>query len=522
MGFWNRRQEMGWAALIMGFSVFLSRFMGLIRDKIISYFFGATRETDLYFAAFVIPDFINYLLAGAYFSITLIPLLAEYFHREEEEGWEFLSTILTWIFLTAGALTLVAMILSPRLAFLAAPGLDGSSLDRLARFLRIVLPAQVCFLLGSCFTAVLYLRKQFLLPAVVPLVYNFMIILGGVILRARGMEGFCWGVLGGALLGNFLLPLLAVRKGGGIRFRPRLVHPGLKKFLFLALPLMLGQSIVVLDEQFTRVFASLAGAGAVSWLNYGRRIMMVPVGVVAQGAGVASYPFLADLVAQKAFSKFYDTLNQALRNVCVLLIPLSLWMVTVSGPIVLLIFQQGSFGSNDTVQTARVLKVLLLVVLFWGGQQIVARGYYAQQDTLTPAVVGTLTTFVSIPIFYMGSLHYGALGVAGAGGASVILYSLVLCGWWCRRFGSKAFQGLGLALGKTLLVSLVCCGPSHWVVRELFIQDSCHPYLSAFGAIFLSGLMYGGLFLILGRIFLRSLLRPFLERAGGPGRRLLR
>jgi len=103
---------------------------------------------------------------------------------------------------------------------------------------------------------------------------------------------------GGSSIGEFPVASFGGEKGGGIRFRPRLVHPGLKKFLFLALPLMLGQSIVVLDEQFTRVFASLAGAGAVSWLNYGRRIMMVPVGVVAQGAGVASYPFLADLVAK--------------------------------------------------------------------------------------------------------------------------------------------------------------------------------------------------------------------------------
>jgi len=80
---------MGWAAVIMGGSILLSRFMGLIRDKIISYLFGATQESDLYFAAFVIPDFINYLLAGAYFSITLIPLLSSYFEQDEEEGWRF-------------------------------------------------------------------------------------------------------------------------------------------------------------------------------------------------------------------------------------------------------------------------------------------------------------------------------------------------------------------------------------------------------------------------------------------------
>ncbi|HOV87458.1 MAG TPA: murein biosynthesis integral membrane protein MurJ [Syntrophobacteraceae bacterium] len=522
MGPWNRRQEMGWAAVIMGVSVLLSRFMGLIRDKIISYLFGATRETDLYFAAFVVPDFINYLLAGAYFSITLIPLLAEHFHKDEEEGWRFLSTVLTWIFLTAAALTLVAMILAPQLAFFAAPGLDDAALRRLARFLRIVLPAQVCFLLGSCFMAVLYLRKQFLLPALVPLVYNSMIILGGVILRRRGMEGFCWGVLTGAFLGNFLLPLWAVNKEGGVKFRPRLTHSGLKGFLLLALPLMLGQSIVVLDEQFTRIFASLAGIGAISWLNYGRRIMMVPVGVVAQAAGVASYPFLADLVARKEFPKFHETLNRALLNVCVLLLPLSFWMITVSEPIIVLIFQQGKFGAADSVQTTRVLQILLLAVLFWGGQQIVARGYYARQDTLTPAVLGTVTSLVSVPVFYLAGLHYGAPGVAGASGVSVILYTLLLSGWWGRRFGWATFRGLQAALGKTFLVALVCCGPSYWIVRWQFIRDAAHPYLWALGTIGVTALVYGGTFLVLGRLLLGTLLDPFLEKAGPLGRRLLR
>ncbi len=81
----------------MGVSVLLSRFMGLIRDKVISYLFGATSESDLYFAAFVIPDFINYLLAGAYFSITLIPLLSAYFEKDEEDGWRFFSAVFTWI-----------------------------------------------------------------------------------------------------------------------------------------------------------------------------------------------------------------------------------------------------------------------------------------------------------------------------------------------------------------------------------------------------------------------------------------
>ena len=79
MAILSARQKMGAAALIMGFSVLLSRFMGLARDKVISWQFGAAGESDIYFTAFVVPDFINYLLAGGYVSITLIPLLSALF-----------------------------------------------------------------------------------------------------------------------------------------------------------------------------------------------------------------------------------------------------------------------------------------------------------------------------------------------------------------------------------------------------------------------------------------------------------
>ena len=85
---------MGIAALIMGFSVLVSRFMGLFRDKVISWQFGAGGETDLYFAAFILPDFLNYLLAGGYVSITLIPLLSKLMENDEEDAWKFFSGVL--------------------------------------------------------------------------------------------------------------------------------------------------------------------------------------------------------------------------------------------------------------------------------------------------------------------------------------------------------------------------------------------------------------------------------------------
>ena len=284
LAFLSRRQQMGWAALIMGVSVLLSRFMGLIRDKVISYLFGATSESDLYFAAFVIPDFLNYLLAGAYFSITLIPLLTAYFEKDEEDGWRFFSTVFTWVALSHHSLHCHGHGTCSTTRPPCRTGAPEDSLTRLAFFLRIILPAQICFLLGSCITAILYLRKQFLVPGsdAADLQFHDHSRRDSPAQPGYGriLLGCVWS---GPSSGTFACLIWRQDLDTGLKLRFSLYHPGLKRFFLLALPLMLGQSVVVLDEQLVRVFGSLAGIGAISWLNYARRIMLVPVG--SRGSG---------------------------------------------------------------------------------------------------------------------------------------------------------------------------------------------------------------------------------------------
>ena len=253
MSILSKSQSMGVAAVILAVSTLLSRFMGLVRDKIISWQFGAGGESDMYFAAFVVPDIINYLLAGGFMSITLIPLLSKRFSEDEADGWRFYSCVLTWMAVCAMAVTALGMLFAEPLAHVVAPGLDPSRYARLALFMRIVLPAQVFFLLGSCIIALLYLRRQFTIPALTPLIYNGCIIFFGVTLPysglVHGMTGYCVGVVFGAGIGTFLLPLLCARSCG-FRYGPVLHHPLMKKFILLALPLMLGQTVAPLDEQF--------------------------------------------------------------------------------------------------------------------------------------------------------------------------------------------------------------------------------------------------------------------------------
>lgn len=517
-GFLTRTQGVGLAAAALGISVFLSRILGLLRDKVISYYFGSGAEADVYFTAFVVPDFLNYLLAGGYFSITLMPLLALSFSRSEEDGWRFFSTAVSWAALAIALLTLVAWCFAPGIAKVVAPAFSPESQERLAYFLRIILPAQVCFLPGACFTAMLYHRRQFAIPALSPLVYNACIIVGGVVFfhlsPERGMEGFCWGVLAGAALGSFALPVLGVT-AGGLRFSASFAHPLLKRLLLLALPLMLGQSIVALDEQLVRIFGSMTGEGGVSLLNYARRIMLVPVGVVAQAAGLASYPFLASLAASDEREKFNSHLNGAASNTLLVALPLSLWMLVAAEPIMRLIFQQGSFSAQAATQSGVLLAIMLTGVAFWAVQQIVGRAFYAYRDTVTPAVAGTAATVCALPLYWFGATTFGPAGVAAAGTIGVALYTITLCVVWRRRFGNGGLAGLVGLGGRAFLFCLPACAGALGASELAGLWFAPDSLLGAFVKICLSGLVFGALYVGLAFTFAPALCAPLagiLER----------
>lgn len=512
-------QRMGTAALFLAISIFVSRFMGLIRDKVISYYYGAGIEADIYLASFVAPDFINYLLAGGYFTITLIPILSRRFKESEESGWAFFSAVFWWVSIASAVCVTLAWIYAPLLAKITAPGFAAypAQMERLTYFLRIVLPAQVFFLPGACLTALLYWRRQFTPPALMPLIYNGCIILGGAAMAniniERGMEGFCWGVVAGAFIGAFALPFTVARKGG-LHLRFQLSDRGLKTFLFLSLPLMLGQSIAVLDEQFIRVFGSFVGAGGVSLLAYARRFMFVPIGIVAQAAGAASYPFLATLAADGEKDRFAQTVNNVLRSALSVAVPLCIWMAAVAEPLIRLLFEQGRFTSSDTRMCAFLLSLMLPGVLFWVIHQIVSRSFFAYEDTLTPAVAGTVTTVLFLPVYWGLSKLFGAPGVAVAGVLGIGAYTLAIVYFWRKRQGTAALSGLIRFIAKAVGIAAVPGFAAWMAAQRAAVWFPASPLLGAAVALAVASLIYAAMYLPLARFFAPYLLNPLITVYG--------
>ncbi len=442
----SQARTIGLASAIWAGSIFLSRLMGLLREQIIGRTLGATRQADLYFASFTLPDFLNYLLAAGALSIVFIPMFLDHLERgDDKHGWEAFSVIANFIVL-AGSIAIALLVIFARpLAVIVAPGFTGpGEIEALARLIRIIVPAQLFHVVGGLLSAALQAQNMHVLPAMAPLVYSLGIIAGGAIgahYPGFEAEGFAWGVLVGSVLGPFALPLCGCLRTR-FRWRPivSLRHPDLKRYLLLSLPIMVGFSIVVVDEWIIKNQASYLPDGALSYLQYGRTLMRVPIGVFGMALGVASYPTLSRMVAARRVAEAYGVLTRAVRLMLLATFAAQVCMTLAGFEAAYLIWGifSSRFGIADAQATAVVLAVLCLGLCGWAAQSVISRGFYALGSTWLPTLVGTAVAFAMAPLYIVLRQHWGSVGLAIASAAAILVYVLLLGGLQRRRFEREA------------------------------------------------------------------------------------
>ncbi|MDZ7291456.1 MAG: murein biosynthesis integral membrane protein MurJ [candidate division KSB1 bacterium] len=464
-------KKVGLAALIMMASVLLSRVIGLLRNMVIGYIGGASGAVDAYQIAFVIPEILNHIVASGFLSVTFIPIFSGYLVQDKEsEGWRVFSLIFTAFGVLLLVLIGIAFIFAPQLIAITAPGLrDSTQIASAVRMTRIILPAQFFFFSGGMLMAVQFAKEQFARPALAPLIYNLGIILGGILLsRWLGMEGFSWGVLAGAFAGNFLMQYIGAKRAG-MQFRLifDLRHPDLKKYVLLTLPLMLGLTATFSTEFFYRFFGSYLPPGGVATLDYALRVMLVLVGMFGQASGVASFPFLARLIAEGKLSEMNRLLNDTLRRYIALVIPFSALLIVLRYEVIRLLFQRGKFTALATAQTSEVLMFLLIGAFAFAGQTVVVRGYYAMQNTLFPTIFSTLAVLASLPLYWYGLQLIGIKGVALAMSASAIIQTTLLYALWGRRTNNEGRGEVYRFFAKIILLSAIVCLLLLWFKTRL-------------------------------------------------------
>ena len=444
------------ASAIWAGSIFASRLIGLVREQIIGRTLGASRQADLYFASFTLPDFLNYLLAAGALSIVFIPIFLAHLEKgDEQRAWTSFSVIANFIVLVGSVGIALLMIFARPLAAWVAPGFtDPADIDTLVRLTRIILPAQFFHVIGGLLSAALQAQNLHALPALAPLVYSAGIIAGGLVgawYPALGAEGFAWGVLVGSIAGPFALPLIgcvrtSMRWIAVLSFR----DADLKRYLWLSLPIMVGFSIVIVDEWIVKNQASYLAPGTLAYLQYGRTLMKVPIGIFGMAAGVASYPTLSGLVAAGAIVQAYELLCRAVRAMLLLTFAAQVCLTVAGFEAVDVIWGlfANRFTAADTQETATVLAFLCLGLGGWAAQSVIARGFYALGSTWLPTIVGTIIAAAAVPLYVALRRLDGAIGLAIASSVAITVY-VALLGWLQRRRFEREAAARGTTLAET-------------------------------------------------------------------------
>ena len=445
------------ATLLLMSAVMLSRIIGYVREAYIAYAFGAGPQTDAYVAAFTLPEWLNYLVAGGTASITFISIytrfLAEKREDEAKKTFSIIITVMVAVLLFGVGL---AEIFTYELEGWMFRGFKPEQLSLCVSLTRVLLPAQIFFYVGGVVSAVLLSRRLFLLPALGPLLYNVFIILGGVFLGRRlGIASLAYGALAGSVVGPFLVNAIgAARVGTGYRPSFDISNKAFREWVRLSIPLMLGVSLVTADDWILRYFAS-GGAGDISRLNFAKRLFAVPIAVLGQATGQASLPFFARLFGEKKMKEFSETVSGSVYRISALSFLASGLMMAAALPVIDLVYRRGRFVFQDSQSTAIYFFWFSISLAFWSAQGLYARAFYAAGDTLTPMIAATALTLATLPI-YSGLFHkFSVIGLAMASDFGIVSNTIILAILLHRRRLVAAGDMKWTELGKAALTAVV-------------------------------------------------------------------
>lgn len=445
---------------LMAIAYFISRFLGLLREMVIANKFGAKGITDVYNASFTIPDFLNYLLAGGAFSIVLIPMISKHLtdsHPPQitKKGQEIFSAIFTPVVLIMIVLTALIFIFTPWFTALAFPAFrsNPAKFAMTVRLTRIILPAQVFFIMGGLINATLRARGDFRGNAWGPNIYNLFIIIGGYFFGGLiGIEGLSIGVLVGAFLGPFFICYWWARHTIQYSFYFDFKSPDLREYIRLHLPLMLGISLLTIDQLFIRIFGGMKGIieGTITCLNYSRTIMLVPIGLIGQAAGQVSLTYLSQLWQKNETKEFSETLNQTLRGVVFLAFIFTGALFLLAQPVTTILFLHGKFTLKNSHLTAQLLQIMIFAVPAFAGLQIIVNGYYARKKTLRPMIISSISTIMIGFIYFTAAKKWGGPGIALATALGFWLALTIMIFDYVKKYGQKE----GFAIRSFILTTL--------------------------------------------------------------------
>lgn len=451
-------------------AVFASKFLGLIRDRLLVHNFD-TSTASIYFAAFKLPDLLFQLLIFGAISVAFIPVFTEHLQRKGgEEAFKFASNLLNLSLLVFGLASLVAFFLIPFLNLFFAPGFTGHQKVLTDQLTRLIMISQWILVIGSFFIAVAQSYQRFIIPALAPLFYNIGIIAGIVLLSP------IFGIAGpamGAIIGSLLHMLVQIPLIRSLRFKYSLSFNIFDKGVGEVFKLMSMRNIGLIVEQINDVvgfaLATLISLASPTLLTFAHHLQTVPIGLFGATIAQAALPVLSREQAQSERESFKVTLLTTLHQILFLTLPAAAILIVLRIPVVRLVFGASQFNWTDTVLTGRTVALFSLGLTAQSVILLLVRGFYALKDTKTPVIVSIISVFfnITLSMILVRVFNWDVWSLGLSYAVSINIALLLLIFFLNRKIGGFDRKSLFNPALKMILASLVAAAALYIPMKAL-------------------------------------------------------
>ncbi len=376
------------AAAILAVSSLLSRLVGLLRDRLLASTLGAGDALDIYYGAFRLPDFVFNILIGGAVSAAFIPIFAEIFSKNKEEGWRYGTNIINFTFLSAVAICVLLILFAEPIVRLIVPGFGPEKLALTVKLTRIMFLSPIFLGLSSLFSGLLQYFNRFFVYSLAPILYNIGIIIGIVFLYpALGLVGLAWGVALGALM--HLAIQIPAAVSAGWQWNPflRLADKKLWETLFIMAPRTFSLLSLQINLWAITAISSLLTAGSVAIFYLADNLQHLPVGVFGFSLAIALFPALSRAEAVQNKEEFFKHFSEGLRLIFFFTFPLSVLFFVLRAHIVRVVLGAGNFGWVDTRLTAAVLGIFSFSIFLQSIQPLLNRAFFSLKDSKIPTLL---------------------------------------------------------------------------------------------------------------------------------------
>jgi putative peptidoglycan lipid II flippase len=403
----------------------VSKILGFVREAFIAKYFGTSVEADAFFIASLIPMMI-FTIIGSAISTGIIPLYVNQKKSDPAKANRVVGIVATMFTFISISISLLCWIFAKNITELMAPGFTLEQIELTAYLIRIMIFASVFFVLSAFATGVLHAHKKFVAPAAVTIVNNLIVILAIVILAEKyGVVGLAYGTLLG-ITSQFFIQYPQFK---AYNIKPRLdifeYRSDVTKYLFVIVPIIFSSVLSQINKVVDRIIASDLPTGSISALNYGNKLMYLPLSVIIMALVTVLYPYLIDAL-EESKQKFIELALKGIRIIIYISIPFLVVMLISRRELVILAFSRGEFTLEAEMMTISAFFYYSLGMIFLATKAFLFQCLYALKRvniTIVTSLVFILTN-IGLSIFLSRYLAHG--GIALATSIAMFLHTMTL------------------------------------------------------------------------------------------------